>query len=137
VRRVLETRDVKNEGEFLVRMMAAYRRKMTAPGLPHLGAVVRGDDHGLSAGGNCKRSAPRLKARNVAAVNIDVGAVATSEAREFIEVHATLAHLCQRDAAVEQFLGKPSPRPFPRASRVDGQGIERHDQRSKPAVRWF
>ena len=62
VRRILETRDVKDEGEIPTLMIAPHRRKVTAPGLAHCGAVVGCNNDGLATGGGNERGSPRLKA---------------------------------------------------------------------------
>lgn len=133
VRRILEARDIKDEGEVTTHMIAAYRRKVAAPGLSHRAAVVGCDNDGAAAGGRRERGSPRLKARHVASTDFDIRAVAACEACKLIDVHATFAHVREGDAAVEHLLGEPSPRPFPLTPRVDGKRIQRNDQGSRSA----
>lgn len=77
--RILETSDIENEREVSTSMISSNRREVAAPGLSHRGAIIRGDDNRLPTGRHCKRRAPSVKTRSAAAVDLDIGAVATRQ----------------------------------------------------------
>jgi hypothetical protein len=128
VRRVLEASDVEDEGEIPSNVIAADWREVAASGLPHHGAVVRCNEYGFTAGGDRERSMPICEIRRVTALDVYLSTVTTRQASELVNIQSTFSHLCERDAAVEQILGEPPPRPLPQSLRIYCQRIERDDQ---------
>ena len=100
MRRVFEASNVENEGKVLTDVIAAVGREVATTGLSHCNPVVRGHDDGLAAGRSGERIAPDDKRRRVAAVDVNLSAVAARQAGKLINVQTALAHLRERHATI-------------------------------------
>jgi hypothetical protein len=107
-------------------------------GLSQRLAIVRGDDDLAGRRRGLRDRAAQLVEAGLAVGGTEhgrVGAVAAREAGQRVEIDALRAHLLERDAAVEELLAEPAPRPLPQASGIDGERVQRDDQRAEPAER--
>jgi len=137
VGRILEPRDVENQGLVAFVVIPTERREVSGASLPERAPVVRGDDHRVGTRSLRERAAPSLQGGDVRTLERDGGPIAAREAGKLVQIEAPSPNDLEWNAAVEKLFSEPAPGSLPEPPRIDGERVERHDEGPEPAERRF